>query len=163
MKQDLRLLDQVQVAKPCPANWDEMKGDDQVRHCTHCRLNVYNLSEMDAEAALTLVRNAEGRMCVRLYRRDDGTIITRDCPKGLRAFRQRAVKRLALAASFVLSAVGCGQTAERLKADFGYTPPDPISTVTVTAGVMAYPSVPPPTKAPAKSTPTKKPKAKAKK
>jgi len=120
MQQNLRMLDQVQVAKPCPANWDEMKGNDQVRHCTHCRLNVYNLSEMSGEDAERLVRTTEGRLCVRFYRRDDGTMITRDCPKGVRAARQKLAKVFFLTASCILSAIGCGAAGEKLKADFGF-------------------------------------------
>ncbi len=143
MRSDLRMLDQIHIAKPCPANWDEMKGDDQVRHCSQCRLNVYNISEMSAEEALRLVQNAEGRMCVRMYRREDGTVITRDCPKGLAAFRQRVVRRFALAASLVLTSVGCGQIGERLKEDFGvtkYLPSKPPSGGTYLAGAVAMPA-----------------------
>src|SRR5688572_25672377 len=108
MATELRLLDQIQIAKPCPANWDEMKGDDAVRHCSLCRLNVYNFSEMRESEVEKLLANSTGRVCGRLYRRQDGTIITKDCPRGVRALRLKAVKQFALAASFVLSLVGCG-------------------------------------------------------
>ena len=39
-------LEQIRVASPCHANWDEMTGTDQARFCGQCRKNVYNLSEM---------------------------------------------------------------------------------------------------------------------
>ncbi len=148
MKQNLRLLDQIEIAKPCPANWDEMKGDDQVRHCSLCRLNVYNVAEMSAEDALKLVQSAEGRLCVRLYRREDGTVITKDCPKGMAAFRQRVAKRFVLAASLALSAIGCGKIGDQLKEDFGMsrfkTTVAPTPPVAV-AGMIA--PMPSPTKA----------------
>jgi hypothetical protein len=44
---------------------------------------------------------AEGRLCVRFYRRRDGTILTNNCPVGLRALKRRASK----VASATLSAV----------------------------------------------------------
>jgi hypothetical protein len=82
-------LDTVQVAKPCPASWDEMKGDKKVRFCAHCRLNVFNLSAMDVEEAANLIAAQDGRLCVRFYRRRDGTILTQDCPVGVAAWKKR--------------------------------------------------------------------------
>src|SRR5689334_11488620 len=64
-----RRLDTVQVAKPCPARWEEMEGDEKVRFCAHCRLNVFNLSAMDVEEAANLIAAQDGRLCVRFYRR----------------------------------------------------------------------------------------------
>jgi hypothetical protein len=66
-----------------------MYGDDQKRFCKECKLNVYNLSGMTREDAERLVTNAEGRLCVRFYRRADGTIITQDCPVGWEKIKQR--------------------------------------------------------------------------
>jgi hypothetical protein len=36
-----------------------------------------------------LIINREGRLCVRFYRRADGSILTKDCPVGLRATKRR--------------------------------------------------------------------------
>jgi hypothetical protein len=44
------------------------------------------MSRPDAES---LIARTEGRLCVRFYRRGDGSIITKDCPVGLRAIRRR--------------------------------------------------------------------------
>ena len=82
-------LDNVRVASPCSSDWDSMYGDDQKRFCKECKLNVYNLSGMTREDAERLVTNAEGRLCVRFYRRPDGTIITQDCPVGWAKIKQR--------------------------------------------------------------------------
>src|SRR5436190_23145554 len=90
-------LNQVRVAAPCSASWNSMKGDERVRSCSQCKLNVYNLSEMHPKEARALVESHEGRLCVRFYQRKDGTIITRNCPAGLAAMR----KRLAYALSIV--------------------------------------------------------------
>ena len=60
-----------------------MEGDDRVRFCDECGLNVYNLSAMTEDAALKLVEEREGRLCVRFYQREDGTVLTSDCPEGV--------------------------------------------------------------------------------
>lgn len=96
-------LDHVQVAKPCPASWEEMKGNDLVRFCSQCQLNVYNLSALTKLEAESLVTRSEGRLCVKFYRRADGTILTQDCPVGVRAFRKRVSKIAATAFSTLLS------------------------------------------------------------
>jgi hypothetical protein len=71
-----------------------MRGDDRVRHCGECRLNVYNLSEMTRQEAEDFLHEATGRVCVRFYRRADGTILTQDCPSGLDRFQQRLAAKL---------------------------------------------------------------------
>lgn len=94
-------LSHVKVAAPCSADWDHMVGSDRVRFCGQCKLNVYNLSGMTKREAETLINNAEGRLCVRFYRRADGTILTDNCPVGLRAIK----RRLSRLANATLSAV----------------------------------------------------------
>lgn len=94
-------LDNVRVAVPCSSDWNQMVGDERVRFCARCSLNVYNLSSMTRREAETLIAGAEGRLCVRYYRRRDGTILTRNCPVGLRAIK----RRLSRAATATLSAV----------------------------------------------------------
>jgi hypothetical protein len=66
-----------------------MTGDERVRFCGQCELNVYNLSAMTKAQAENLIVRTEGRLCVRFCRRRDGSILTQDCPVGLRALRQR--------------------------------------------------------------------------
>lgn len=61
-----------------------MAGDDRVRFCSACKLNVYNLSGMSRKEATELFTLIEGRLCVRLFRRLDGTVLTRDCPVGMK-------------------------------------------------------------------------------
>jgi hypothetical protein len=90
-------LDNLRIAAPCPAGWDSMQGDDRVRHCELCDLQVYNLAAMTHREAAALVAKTEGRLCARLYRRADGTVITKDCPVGLRAIRRRAARMTAAA------------------------------------------------------------------
>jgi hypothetical protein len=82
-------LDHVQVAAPCKADWNQMIGSERMRFCGACNLNVYNLSGMTRFEAESLIARNEGRLCVRFYRRFDGSIITKDCPVGLRAIQRR--------------------------------------------------------------------------
>jgi hypothetical protein len=79
-----------------------MQGDDRVRHCGQCDLDVYDLSAMRRAEAETFLaeRLGKSRTCVRFHRRADGRMLTRDCPVGVRA----AWRRVAWAASAVLAA-----------------------------------------------------------
>jgi hypothetical protein len=83
-----------------------MAGDERVRHCTLCSLNVYNFAEMTAVVVRDLLARSEGRVCARLYRRADGTVLTRDCPTGLRALQRRASRAAAAVVAMLLSLPG---------------------------------------------------------
>lgn len=72
-------LEILTIEKPCTASWDAMRGDDKVRHCLKCHLDVYDLSAMSEAEAEHLVATREGHMCFRFTRRADGTLITQDC------------------------------------------------------------------------------------
>lgn len=96
-------LERVRIAAPCQAEWKEMHGNERVRFCDKCSLNVYNLSAMTKREAERLVLTAEGRLCVRFYRRADGTIITRNCPVGVQALKRRLSRLANVAAATLLS------------------------------------------------------------
>ena len=96
MKKFTNPLDNIRVASPCPADWNEMLGDERKRFCSQCSLNVYNLSGMTRDEAENLLLTSEGRVCVRFYRRADGTVLTKDCPVGWQAVKRR-VSRTATA------------------------------------------------------------------
>jgi hypothetical protein len=70
------------VGTPCPKSWDEMAGNDRVRYCSQCNLNVYNLAVIPRSQVRALIRKKEGRFCGRLYLRGDRLASTRDCPEG---------------------------------------------------------------------------------
>lgn len=82
-------LDKIKIASPCGANWNEMIGDNRKRHCAECKLDVYNLSDMTKTEAESFLINSEGRVCLRIYRRTDGTVITRDCPIGFAKLKKK--------------------------------------------------------------------------
>jgi hypothetical protein len=102
-------LANVSVAAPCPADWDSMIGGDRVRFCSQCQLNVYNLSTMSKFEAEFLIARTAGRLCVRFYRRKDGSILTDNCPVGLRALKRRVLRiKTAVAASVLGFLAGIG-------------------------------------------------------
>ena len=98
------LLDNVRIATPCPARWADMDGDDRMRFCKLCQLNVYDVSAMTREEAEQLIRSTSGRLCMRLHRRADGRLITKDCPVGVSAMRRRIAYMVASATAIVIAA-----------------------------------------------------------
>ena len=93
MKTDLR------IASPCSANWDLMVGNDRVRYCADCKLNVYNFSVMSQSEIDFLVRNKQGRLCARFFQRRDGRVLTQDCPVGFHS-RIKRISKIAGTALF---------------------------------------------------------------
>jgi hypothetical protein len=136
-------LDDVQIASPCSERWDRMRGDSAVRHCDSCHMNVYNLSNMTREEALAVLARHEPRMCVRFYRRRDGTVLTRDCPVGVSRLRhaaRRSWARLAAAISVVIGALLSLKALTR-RTDAATRAPAPIAAAAATAQALAQPQV----------------------
>ena len=101
-------LDRLYIATPCSADWESMEGDDRVRFCHLCNLNVYDLSMMTKGQAEALIMQTEGRLCTKFYRRADGSILTQDCPVGFRALRRRVSHYAGAVLSAFLSFVTVG-------------------------------------------------------
>lgn len=100
----LNSLDEIRIASPCDAAWNDMRpvtDEDgaRARFCGSCEKNVYDLSAMTRVDAMSLIERHEGRCCVRFYQRDDGTVLTEDCPVGVRALLKRAERRALMAAA----------------------------------------------------------------
>ncbi len=85
-----------------------MIGDDRVRFCPQCKLNVYNFSAMPEPEIERLVARGDGRLCARWYRRADGTILTSDCPVGFRMKVKRVSKVAVAALSAATALLGAG-------------------------------------------------------
>lgn len=99
-------LANVRIASPCSARWEDMYGDERMRFCGECKLNVYNLSGMTKYDAENLFRLSEGRLCVRYYQRPDGSILTKDCPVGWAKVKERVSVMAAAIFSVVISLFG---------------------------------------------------------
>ena len=96
-------LNNIRIASPCAVDWNEMYGDNRKRFCGDCKLNVYNLSGMTKDEAESLIMNAEGGLCVRFYKRADGSVITQDCPVGWAKVKQRTKVYATAAFSLVMA------------------------------------------------------------
>lgn len=90
-------LAQVMIASPCSIGWENMTGDDRIRHCGECKKSVYNTSLMSVDEILVVTGKADA--CLRIYRRADGTMMVDDCPKALRPIRDRIRAASKIAAS----------------------------------------------------------------
>ncbi len=137
-------LDNVRVASPCSVDWNEMVGDNRKRFCGDCKLNVYNLSGMTRPEAENLIMNAEGRLCVKFYRRADGSMITQDCPVGWARVKQRTQIFVTAVASLLFTffgAIGLVSIFGKSKL-IGKVLPIPFVTPTPerTMGIMVNPS-----------------------
>ena len=107
MPTPLPLLESLTIAAPCPASWDDMDGNDRVRFCGLCSQSVYDVSALTRAEAETLITGTTGRVCLRLFRRADGRVMTRDCPVGLlRAARRRVAKGVGACAFLILFLFG---------------------------------------------------------
>lgn len=138
MTKQIKLLDEIVVAAPCPVSWESMVGDNRVRLCAGCSRNVYNISAMtDKEAEEFLLKNGSTQ-CMQIYRRSDGKIMTDNCPRALRPLRDRCrlVMRImsGIAAStlafFPLSKNSASAQEAQLRGDV-YVPPDKQSSAVI--------------------------------
>jgi hypothetical protein len=103
-----------------------MIGDERVRHCSDCNLNVYNLSAMTEHEAAKLIAGHSGqRLCARFYRRADGTLITQDCPWSMRAMARKASRAAAAFLTAIMSvglAFAKGKPKEKIVCECQSTP-----------------------------------------
>jgi hypothetical protein len=104
-------LPRLTIATPCTTRWADMPGNDRVRHCSSCDKHVYNVSALGERALKQLLAaNETQRPCLRLFRRPDGTVVTRDCFAPARRLagwvRLRAVIAAGFLAALLAGAVG---------------------------------------------------------
>ena len=90
-------LNNVTIPSPCNADWSSMIGNDQVRFCEHCNLDVHNLSELTRTQAARLVARANGRLCVRYHQDPAGRPLTLPAGRKLHHIGRR-VSRIAAGA-----------------------------------------------------------------
>ncbi len=103
-------LNNVMIAAPCPIRWEQMSpvedsDSDIKRLCNQCNLHVYNVTNMTRSEAETFLSEQSDSVCLGLYRRKDGTLITKDCPFGIKLLN-RAKYRLASIFASVLAVFG---------------------------------------------------------
>src|ERR1700733_14441031 len=84
-------LDRLEIAAPRKAPWEHTAGGEHVRFCGQCEKNVYNVSSLPRDEAEALLAARAGDLCVRMYKRAEGTVMTADCPVGVKKRRRRRV------------------------------------------------------------------------
>src|ERR1051325_2051840 len=114
MSEPVRSLDRITIPAPCNADWESMIGNDQVRFCEHCNLHVTNLSAMTRSEAMRLVAQSRRRLCVRLIRRPDGSVLTKGVPEKLHLISRRVSR---IAAGAFTAAVGLSSAAAQTRSD----------------------------------------------
>ena len=72
-------LDAITIPVACPVPWDDMYGDRRTRFCNKCSQDVHDVSELTAAEAVQLLTGGVQFPCLRVYRRQDGRVMTADC------------------------------------------------------------------------------------
>ncbi len=103
MSRSIHSFDRINIPAPCDADWDSMIGNDRVRFCEHCKLDVTNLSALTRPEAMRLVERSEGRLCVRFVTRPGGRLLTKQLPGKVHQIARRASRIAAGAFSATLS------------------------------------------------------------
>lgn len=103
------LLDSVEVKTPCDESWENMRGNDAVRFCSHCAKSVHNLSALTRVEARKIVAASNGKICVRYIKRPDGTLQTADRPFYQVGRRATRIAAGAFGAALALSAPAFAQ------------------------------------------------------
>ncbi len=96
-------LDNLTITSPCTADWNSMIGNDQVRFCEHCNLDVHNLSLMTRNQAQRLIARSNGRLCVRYHQDPAGPPLTLPVKRKLHRIGRRGSKIAAGAFTATLS------------------------------------------------------------
>ncbi len=99
----LNHLRQIEIAKPCPEDWDTMEGDERKRFCTGCGCFVNNISAMGASEAETLLAS-KGKTCTRISVNPKKGILTRD----------GWIPRLVFAGAVAATVAGCSENSRSL-------------------------------------------------
>ncbi len=96
-------LNNLTIPSPCTADWNSMVGNDQVRFCEHCSLDVHNLSVLTRRHAERLVARSNGRLCVRYHHDSSGRPLTLPVAPKLHRISRRISRIAAGAFSATLS------------------------------------------------------------
>ena len=128
-------IDHLRIQAPCPMRWEGLRGSDRERFCDQCQLSVYNSAALTRNETEELLRrrDAGARLCMRIERRGDGSLVSADGVSDVSA--DGATRRgtlLARAASFgVILAGGLLAACRRVApppAPTNETPPVPPTT-----------------------------------
>jgi hypothetical protein len=143
----LPVLDNIGVASPCTADWNQMTGDERTRHCGECKKNVYNLSGMTRDEAEALLIERNGDLCVRYFQRHDGTILLADCTVGVKRRNRRRWIAVG-AATLLVGGVGAAGRLSRIECAPPMMTQEPVQGQWTVGEFDTRPASPPPSMTP---------------
>jgi hypothetical protein len=97
------ILDRVSIGSSCQTDWEAMNGDQSQRYCDQCEKSVYNFSQLTRSQAEALIARTNGKLCARIERRPDGSILTADKSYSLPRFNQKILRIASATMSAALS------------------------------------------------------------
>jgi hypothetical protein len=97
------ILDRVSIGSSCQTDWETMNGDQSQRYCDQCEKSVYNFSQFTRSQAEALIARTNGKLCARIERRSDGSILTADKSYSLPRLNQKFLRIASATMSAVLS------------------------------------------------------------
>ena len=112
IKKQTTSLPVVQIHDPCPKRWAELDPEapgDPRRFCNACTKHVYDLSSLHDDEIESLMNRGE-KICARILRHQDGSIVSKDRPIKKRPPRRRewfTGLKYAAAILTLLSLTGC--------------------------------------------------------
>ena len=93
---------EVAIEKPCEESWAAMAGGARARHCELCDKKVHDFASMTSREIAKLLAQSDGRVCARMTRRENGSLVTLDA--GSLAGGGRLAAQMAVSASLLLGA-----------------------------------------------------------
>jgi hypothetical protein len=103
---------QLDIAEPCHEQWSTMSGSASQRFCGSCQKHVHNLAAMTPTEIEREVIRTGGRLCGRITRREDGSMVT---------VEERSQSPVGVGAGFLLaSTLSLGTAAAQAPAPADY-------------------------------------------
>lgn len=78
MPKQFKIIETIEIPNPCTIGWNNLNGNDSVRHCHKCNSFVYNLETMTNKQIEELALKNKDKLCARITIKADGTIKSLD-------------------------------------------------------------------------------------
>lgn len=114
MRTEKNLSESIRIVSPCTEDWNEMTGNEQTRACSHCEMDVNDISMMSETEALKLINRTNGNLCVR-YESDPVTNAPIFADKLYQITRRTGVAAGVLGATLAVSTSAYAQSSGTTK------------------------------------------------
>lgn len=112
MRKEKLTAESISIKSPCSESWDEMSGNEKTRACSHCEMNVNDISMMTEADAFGLIDESNGNLCVR-YESHPVTNAPIFADKLYQITRQTGVTAGVLGATLAVSTAAYGQESAK--------------------------------------------------